>query len=130
MSTSFPTLLYVKINTYCIIFFIKVYIHIFFRSIDYLCGLANCINYVQHFLKNKALADVRFFNNQVNFILFCNFCITSFTAGPLLAEYIVRFVEEVMYPLTFLYTEDMILNFVSKQDVSISNILICSMFIV
>lgn len=83
---------------------------------------ANCINYVQHFLKNKALAGVRFFINQVNFILFCNFCITSFTAGPLLAEYIVRFVEEVMYPLTFLYSEDVILNFVSKQDVSISNI--------
>lgn len=90
---------------------------------------ANCINYVQHFLKNKALAGVRFFINQVNFILFCNFCI-SFTAGPLLAEYIVRFVEEVMYPLTFLYSEDMILNFVSKQDVSISNILICIVFIV
>lgn len=81
-------------------------------------------------LKNKALAGVRFFINQVNFILFCNFCISSFTAGPLLAEYIVRFVEEVMYPLTFLYSEDMILNFVSKQDVSISNILIWIMFIV
>lgn len=40
------------------------------------------------------------------------------SSGPLSAEYIVRFVEEVMYPLTFLYSEDMILNFVSKQDVS------------
>ncbi|XP_022316420.2 thioredoxin domain-containing protein 11-like [Crassostrea virginica] len=40
-------------------------------------------------------------------------------SGPLSAEYIVRFVEEVMYPLTFLYSEDMILNFVSKQDNSL-----------
>ena len=43
------------------------------------------------------------------------------SSGPLSAEYIVRFVEEVMYPLTFLYSEDMILNFVSKQDVSKSH---------
>ncbi|XP_061181878.1 thioredoxin domain-containing protein 11-like [Saccostrea echinata] len=40
-------------------------------------------------------------------------------SGPILAEYIIRFVEELMYPLTFLYSEDMILNFVSKQDNSI-----------
>ena len=60
------------------------------------------------------LSASRYISSKLSVIEF----FTVYSSGPLSAEYIVRFVEEVMYPLTFLYSEDMILNFVSKQDVS------------